>query len=208
MRNTTSWLALVLIAVALAVIWAKSNSATYYQGKPLDSWLTQLQAPNSTDRQAAEEAVRAIGTNAIPSLIEYLARTNTWMKVRATGALSPVANRLGLVDWDRWSENFYHSRAMCGFRTLGTNAQPATPALLELLASPQFQIRRNAAFALSCASPNDATKEAWRLLGVTNTQDTLVGLDIVNALRSVHYGKLDPEFMKQFTNVVLNRKNF
>lgn len=203
MRNTILWFALVLIAVALVTTWVKFNSPLCYQGKPLARWLTQLQSPNSTDRQTAEEAVKAIGTNAIPTLVKYLGRTNTWLGMRATEALTPAAKKLGLVDWDRWSENYYHSRAMCAFRTLGTNAQIATPALLALMTSPQRQIKLHASFALCYASPNDATKEALRSVGGTNRDDKVIGLKMVQELIELHR-ELAPEIMRRFTNAVPN----
>jgi hypothetical protein len=95
-------------------------------------------------------AVRAIGTNGIPQLIRLMSsRPGRLSTIRGT-----IAERLP----EKWGELFYphHSRdfaerqkvaAFDGFTFLGTNAEPALPALSNLLFQGREQLQLTLAIA-------------------------------------------------------------
>ena len=81
-------------------------------------------------------AVRQIGTNGIPTLIELMSsRPTPWAKMRgAIAELFPA--RIGEFLYPYHSRNFperKNSAACDGFAILGTNAEPALPAMSNLL---------------------------------------------------------------------------
>jgi hypothetical protein len=120
--------------------------------KLVESMKTSNTVSVDTSRQRGEFftndmafAVRAMGTNGIPQLIRLMSsRPGRWSKIRGT-----IAERLP----EKWGELFYpyHSRdfaerqnvaAYDGFTILGTKAEPALPALSNLLfqGSEQLQL--------------------------------------------------------------------
>lgn len=117
-----------------------------------------LQSTNLTMRAEAEAAVRTIGTNAVPTLIAWLSHRDSEPEKGLTQWLA----KRGLITRDHFSENYYRSKALCGFRTLGTNSQSALPDLRRLLADPALALE--AASALVWVAPVEAEKLAdeWR----------------------------------------------
>jgi len=93
-------------------------------------------------------AVRQIGTNAIPRLLELMAARPSvveWSRdalaLRLPGILSRFLNRSRMIP----TAERRHAAACDGFSALGTNAQAALPALSNLLRRP------GADFELGCA---------------------------------------------------------
>jgi len=116
-----------------------------------------LQSTNPVEREEAGAAVREIGTNAVPTLTAWLAHRDSAAEKKLTVWLAKV----GLFSRDRFSENYYHSKALCGFRALGTNGQSAVPDLRRFLADPA--LASDAAYAMAWVAPSEAEKlaEAW-----------------------------------------------
>ena len=81
-------------------------------------------------------AVRAMGTNAIPQLIRLMSsRPSRWSTIRGTIA-DRLQEKLGEFFYPYHSRNFAERQnvaAFDGFSILGTNAEPALPALSNLL---------------------------------------------------------------------------
>ena len=79
-------------------------------------------------REAGEEAVRQIGTNAIPTLLRLLRMKDSAMKTRViTLARSQHIINIQCEYAGRWNQI-----AAYAFSCLGTNAQTAVPALLRI----------------------------------------------------------------------------
>ena len=105
-----------------------------WDGRSLSSWLDDLATGSSKEvREPAEEALRKIGTNALPFLLETLAQRDsglnrTLLKLNEKQTL--VRFRARAVSRDR-------VRALLAFDALGTLARPALPELARLL--PEHQ---------------------------------------------------------------------
>ena len=144
----------LLAAATLTALLARHHEPRY-QGRPLSYWLRALacdpKARPAADAAIYEEevkrAVRAIGTNAIPTLMTWLTcepsptgtRFATWLlklRQRPLGRFIPL----------RPLSEFYFPKcdlAISGFTMLGEEAQPAMPGLAKLASDPQ---KKDAAF--------------------------------------------------------------
>lgn len=65
---------IVLVLLILVSIVVKQAGEPSYSGRSLGSWLRVLHNPRSTpaQQQFAQDAIRAMGTNVIPSLLRQL----------------------------------------------------------------------------------------------------------------------------------------
>ena len=135
-------LGLVMLAAAAWKVLYQDEPA--YEGKSLDRWLYGYF--NEGDHVAMTNAVRQIGTNAIPTLLGMINRTRkprsaAFGKVDAWW-FSHVSASQSCQRWlPRWivfpfwqSDHAKHSRdkAMLGFSILGAEAHSAVPALAEM----------------------------------------------------------------------------
>jgi hypothetical protein len=134
-------IALGILLVAMMGIWLvvrRGSGATepVYQGKTLTLWLEDhfTTLPNSPGREKADEAVRRIGTNAIPSLLRM---------IRAKDPPAFVLKLLDLAGKQRLVRIRYrharqrHYGADYAFQILGTNAVCAVPELIRICEAPR-----------------------------------------------------------------------
>ena len=155
---------LLLLAAGLLVfvLWAllARNREPSFQGRSLTQWLTICQMrwpdgvkPNQIEQ--AEQAVRHIGTNALPHYLKCIAyEPAPWQK-----SLSRLIDRLPdplrgnhlAASLTYSGTSLEHaSLASLGFELLGPQAVPAIPELTSLLHSTNsLGVRRQAAFALA-----------------------------------------------------------
>src|SRR5215471_537789 len=64
-------LGLVALTVLVAALWP-SEKEPKYQGKKLSDWLSAYMNASPSEQDAAAEAVRHIGTNALPILLHWM----------------------------------------------------------------------------------------------------------------------------------------
>ena len=146
---------LLLVAVLAALLFwpAAGSREPIYEGRTLTSWLdhhvasTAADPPyNSPGWKKANEALRAIGTNAIPTLLEM---------IRAKDPPLTLLKLLRLAERYRWtgikhrSAMWRNEEAEYAFEVLNTNAVSAVPGLIKIYEedrSPSSQ--RCAALAL------------------------------------------------------------
>jgi HEAT repeat protein len=123
-----------------------------YQGKALRDWLEHFDHnPDAPTYRAAQEAVRAMGTNALPFLIRYL-RTKDLpfqpLRVR-------LKARMGLLRRGEETAGDWRRRAAVACGKLGTDGAPAIPALV---AAMENEDAANAAgYSLSMMLPKSAS---------------------------------------------------
>ena len=146
------WLALLLVGALVAIVWrGRPVKPVDYRGKNAWQWAFQAQSPIPGFREEARAALQAMGSNAVPLLLEKFQakeslsyRTRSWLGTnlpasvgsRFTRGLKPT-----LVNSDR-------SIAAYAFTAVGTNAAAAVPAFLTAMHDPELQILWDSASAL------------------------------------------------------------
>lgn len=150
---------LILVMTVFVFLWkAARPSEPVYEGKSLSRWLeghlpytSANPPPNSPGWKKADEALRRIGTNAIPTLLQM---------IRAKDPPKPVlklldsAKRHHLISIHYRNAFQRNDEAEYAFRILGTNAAAAVPLLIQIYqddVSPNSQ--RCAAKALGNIGP-------------------------------------------------------
>ncbi len=146
------WLASLLAAVLGGFIWLMlrpSQPEPTYQGKPLSFWLEgfdqgnyKISRPWRTTPptwEEADEALRKIGTNAIPTLLRILQERDSEFKIKIVGLLQ----RQHLIRIP-FASLYREDTALHGFNILGPAASNAVPRLIEIFESDPFPFPKQA----------------------------------------------------------------
>jgi hypothetical protein len=127
----------VIIAGSLVFYLSRSKEPTY-EGRTLTQWLDKyamdtlrIGTPNLDAPQHADSirAIRAIGTNGIPTLLQLLESQD----LAGSKGVESFVQRTGWKTFHLSHAADRHWRARLGFFVLGTNANSAAPALRGLL---------------------------------------------------------------------------
>jgi hypothetical protein len=148
------------------------------QGQRMRPLLKELREGPNVE---AEQAIREIGTNALPALLQMAGATNS--VVRST--LLGLARRQSALAFDFRDAAEAHELAACGFHALGPIAQGAVPALTNLLGNPDPEVQRAAISCLSSIGPAAAAAVPVLIREFTNT-DRIVRATAKFALGSIH----------------------
>ncbi|HKI71289.1 MAG TPA: HEAT repeat domain-containing protein [Verrucomicrobiae bacterium] len=129
----------VLGALVLFLVVPGTMREPEYQGKPLSFWLKQeVVLANNPMRPrltpGAEEAVRQIGTNAVPVLLAKVRYVDNPLRQAARNNASKLDSRL--VRLAAFPFGYEPRQAMLGFKALGPLAKSAIPQLTEMLNTP------------------------------------------------------------------------
>jgi hypothetical protein len=175
-RKKIIWAGLVFLAVAfvtLLLFAPQPRKEPTYKGRTLTQWLTRLDdgqvdgisssaLPSFTPKQIeAAEAIRAIGTNALPALMENIrahpsdrALRFKLMRLLRIGGISMHSSNGTIFSSDITSEDRIRWRAAQGISALGPLAKPAVPELTGLLFTNYFHSSiKEAAYALAGIGP-------------------------------------------------------
>jgi len=173
---------MLLAAFALGIWEARRQLGPVYLGKALSQWLEEvpdnwgspLDRVDPEEKPAAAKAVRAMGTNALPALIKMMEARDWPPKQR----LLYWAANLRLIDLMRHTTpaKRQNVRALFGFCALGTNANPAVPALTDLLLRRGDMGDIRTAVALAYMSPE----------GVLALAQVLTNRDIIRTNNAPH----------------------
>src|SRR5712672_2996511 len=125
-----------------------------YQGKAFSSWLIQYDETNNSHpvgpsdikarsdvRLDAFNAIRHIGTNGLPLLLELARAKDSSVRRSAVNLVMKIASRTGTwrffssMTW--WPDEGRRSIASFGSAALQSIAEPAVPDLLKMLNDPQ-----------------------------------------------------------------------
>ena len=164
----------VLLACIVYLVWPTEPR---YKGRSLSSWLGDCANPfarlysgdfgyggqgaQSAAAQAyaarfaaSKEAVKAIGTNAIPFLLKYVQARDTssggiWLLLLAR---SPAFRLFYQSEWQK------HAMAQAGFMFLSDDARPAVPSLIELTKDERPRVRLTAVECLECVVHTNANE--------------------------------------------------
>ena len=133
-RRTLVVFSLVLaVGVTGIVWWMLAPSEPEYDGKNLSTWLDEIGTLDYTKRTDPNipqvQAVRAIGTNAIPWLLKDLSADGGMLQWRANLLL----NKQNVIKYCFPSALDRLTRVAIGFGALGELGEPAIPRLLTLV---------------------------------------------------------------------------
>jgi len=114
------------VVAAIYLTWPREP---VYEGKPVSYWIRGLGSKQVTHNEACNKAFHQIGTNAVPVLIEMLRTRDSKSKLW----LEHLCDKQSLVRYHFKSAEEDRISAFLGFSELGPLAQPAIPALINLL---------------------------------------------------------------------------
>src|SRR5579872_1926938 len=138
-------LAALLVTVVGGFAWLVSSqlgTEPVYQGKPLNFWLKGF---NGDTNSVATKAFRAMGTNAIPILIERLRYKDPIIKAK----LLRLANRNSFYEFSFRRDSDINLEAALALRVLGEQAKTALPQLEQLAKSKDEDTAVNSLLAMS-----------------------------------------------------------
>jgi hypothetical protein len=150
---------IIMVVMILLVGWLVvhdfRNRDPQYEGRTLSEWLEDYQDSTRADTmpgrfEASTNALKHIGTNAIPTLLRWAAAKDIPGVIRAEGFI----HSLGWENFHISNSLDKHSFAYCGFQILGQGAMSATPALVKLARTGPETFRLDAAACLIMIEPD------------------------------------------------------
>jgi HEAT repeat protein len=121
-----------------------------YDGKPLSHWEATAQSKNREDRAAAAKALGEIGPDGLPGLTKLLRDRDNHTKAMAGLAIARMGAKAvpRLIELLRSPDDGTRLGAALALRHVDPGAQPAVPALTELLQDDNPNVRAAAARTL------------------------------------------------------------
>jgi hypothetical protein len=186
-------LAVLLVILASVGAWQGLHSQKRepeYQGKGLRTWLSEARYESNWEaRGRAEAAVRHIGTNAIPTLLEMLRQKDSplasklipWWS-RHIAAMHHLPSSIQFPHWYRNQAQILNSEAERGFEILGTNAQQTVAALMEVYEqniSPSCELRAGGALSAIAVAAPSTVPSFLRWAASTNQSVRLIAVRIL-----------------------------
>jgi hypothetical protein len=134
-------LALGLLLGLAAAFWlGRSQREPEYKGKRLSEWVRTAPSPYGWDRGETERAIRHMGTNALPWLLDWLndEPPPPW-KIKVLKIVQKFPKRLGGGFAQQALQPNYvrFNFASTGFWVLGRDARGAIPGLVRLAKNPK-----------------------------------------------------------------------
>ncbi len=140
MRKRRTWIFLLICAplvILLLAIFRRTPEGPTYQGRSLSKWVELYAAYETTkdehhreEAAQAAQAVRAIGTNALPFLLQWIRYEPPFWQQRISPDLRLSAQDHALASYIINGPGYEKQKAARkAFTFLGTNAAPAIPAL-------------------------------------------------------------------------------
>ena len=157
LRLTAILFVLLLLGWLAFLTWSEREPS--YNGKALSEWLYQRRGYTNSAagwipiEDASTAAVRAIGTNGLPTLVRMVASHDGTMKLK----LMKLLNSQRLIRLRLHTEFEKQTSAATAFQILGTDALPAVPALIELTKHEYPAVRFYALESLMAINPDKST---------------------------------------------------
>lgn len=120
-----------LLVALLALLFRGWESEPCYQGKTLSVWLLQGAWTSLRLTSAQEEAIRSMGTNALPFLVKWVQYVSPPWRVRLTMAARRVVGRFWVLFRDERMERARISLAC--LQMLGPDVSPVMPELVKMM---------------------------------------------------------------------------
>lgn len=128
----TTYIVLLFLSGVLSIGVAHRVAPTrepVYQGKPLSAWLEDLNSTSLYTQDSAKAAIREMGINAVPALVQVLRARDSRLK----SVLMDLAGKQSVVRCRFRTAEERHLMAIKGCRASGPLARPAIPALIGFL---------------------------------------------------------------------------
>lgn len=129
----------VTALIAALLLWPHEREPEY-NGATLSTWLLRCAlSSNQTESAPAVDAIRHIGTNALPFLVRWIQYEPGWRdSVGRTILKWPVIRSRHDVARLIWNMTQLRANAAVdGFRILGSQANPALPELQRMVENPK-----------------------------------------------------------------------
>jgi hypothetical protein len=189
MRNQVRGGSIILIvALVSGIVWELLRpKEPVYQGRTLSGWLEVYGTrpnPDSPEWHEANEAVRQIGTNGIPTLLAMLHRSDSapWKR-----KFLDLAYKQHLIKFNHiiaWRQNWCAAKA---FGALGSNASGAVPELIKLYEHPvSSPSQRYTAMALDLIGPAAKLAVPSLVQSVNTSKEEEVEVAAIFALGGIH----------------------
>ncbi len=141
------------MGIALGAICWKVLTASEpsYEGRLLHVWLADFDLYGTRRPEKATEALRAIGTNALPLLTRMIrAKDSRWKS-----ALIALNDRQSVIHFELVEARVIRYRAVEGYRILGAQARSGVAALIQIMTSElSAGVRSDVATALGSIGPD------------------------------------------------------
>jgi hypothetical protein len=131
----------VVAGIIVLMVWPKRTSEPEYKGKRLSEWLALYLDGGSVGKQEASDAVHAIGTNALPWLLNRVRNDPSktgWPKTASVARKLPGHMGRSVAEWLDEDSNRRLQLTQAGFHVLGPSASAAIPELSWLLGGSDF----------------------------------------------------------------------
>lgn len=168
------WPLLVLVALIgalLLAVWWTRPVQPVYAGRPLLAWVAGLDSAVAVEREAARDAIVAVGTNGLPALTWALRRGDSLIG-RAVMASEKSLPRRWWLALSRAARpnDAPQQRAMAAraLGLLGPSAEPALGALTDALRDPDLNGVARVAEAMAAIGPAAAPYLAQALPGTSS----------------------------------------
>lgn len=115
------------IVLTIGLLWPSDEPI--YRGRSLSSWLRGFESESMEARQQSAEAVRQIGTNALPPLIALLYQPISRNEPRWRSWLRGVLSKQSFLKFDVPRAPDLRTEALAALHALGPMAKEAVPAL-------------------------------------------------------------------------------
>ncbi|MDB6068148.1 MAG: repeat protein [Pedosphaera sp.] len=189
MRKRIRILFVVLIVAVVGgigwVVWRSDEPV--YEGRTLSEWLKDYDPPmpliarGASKIPAADNAVRQIGSNAIPALLHRLRAKDSGLVHRFVA----LALKLRVFKMKQVPAAIQWQEGYCGFRALGVDGKEAVPELIEIYEWNNLPEARYAiAGALGAIGP--AAKAAVPALIRGIGKNGILSSEAVDALGEIH----------------------
>jgi HEAT repeat protein len=188
------FVAMCMVVVCVVCLYRR-KAEPVYKGEPLSYWLQCYDGqmptglPNANREAQANEAIKAVGANAIPTLLRLL----DWREPRWKGLLRALEARIGVNKIPNTLAPRAVYQVQGAFGTLGSKASNAAPKLIEIYNhNPNVTVKLVALSSLGQIGPaaREAVPALIRIATQPTTNGFMVQYQACHTLVGIH---ADPE---------------
>lgn len=176
--------ALLLLTILATAGWLTFHAREpEHQGRKLTDWLRELEAApdmGSPKWRESVAAIRAIGTNGLPTLLTMLGSSDSRWRGQVVTLIQDTAN----VDLSDSLADADHRRARIGFQVLGRSARPAIPHLAALAATSDPALAERAFMAMLEIGGPETIPPLLQVLTNPNLGRQIMAANYLGQLRS------------------------